>query len=98
MEREELGRVDDMSTDLGRVLLLDCVDSSPFGFLVGEIPSSRLVRVKARLRGRERDRLASFPSSSSSSRLPGLAVLLSLLSISVAIGVSENVDEPLPSR
>src|SRR5213080_605259 len=72
-DREELGRIDDMSTDLGRVLLLDLVDSSPFCFLVGDAPSSRFVRVKARLLGLERDLFASFGSSSS--RLLGLSFL-----------------------
>lgn len=106
-ERDELGRMDDdssddddeMSTDLGRGLLRDPVgESSLFGFLLGEAASSRLVRVKARLRGRDREGLASFKSSSS--RLRGLLLLLlSLLSASALVGVAvEEVDDPLPPR
>jgi hypothetical protein len=62
IDLEDPGRDVDMSTDFGRVLLLDRVVSSDFCFLVGEL-SSRFVRVKTRLRGRERDRLLSFLSS-----------------------------------
>jgi len=95
-ERDEAGRTDPISMDLGRGLLLDRVDSSPFCFLVGEVPSSRLVRVNARLRGRDRDRLDSFASSPS--RVRGLSLPRSFFSASAVVGVYEEVDDPLPPR
>jgi hypothetical protein len=91
-EREEPGRIEEISVDFGRVLLLDLVDSSPLCFFVGEPPSSRFVRVKARLRGRDRDLLPSFESSSS--RLLGLC----FRSPSAVVGGVEEVDDPLPPR
>src|SRR5277367_3367155 len=96
IDLEDPGRDVDMSTDFGRVLLLDRVDSSDFCFLVGEL-SSRFVSVKTRLRGRERERLVSFLSPSS---LDGSEVsLLELRELDVGLlssGAADEIDNPLP--
>jgi len=62
VERDEPGREEDTSMDLGRDLLREREESDVFCFLLGE-PSSRFVKVKTRLRGRERERLVSLPSA-----------------------------------
>ncbi len=97
-DRDEPGRVLPMSTDLGRVLLLDLVDSSDLDFLVGE-PSSRLVIVKMRLRGRERERLLSFLSSASKDDwgVPDLVGLRALDLILLRSDAMDETDEPLPT-
>ena len=98
IDLDDPGRCVDMSTDFGRVLLLDRVDSSDFCLLVGEL-SSRLVRVKTRLRGRERERLFSLLSSFlleswDETSLVGLRALgLRLLSS----GAMDKADDPLPT-
>ena len=92
---DDVGRADDMSTDLGRDLLRDRVEDSGLSALVGEL-SALFDSVNTRLLGRERDR-ARFPSSPCS--LLGLcsSLFVGLLALGlISFNTVEVVEDSLP--
>lgn len=96
-DRDEAGRPEVRSADLGLDLLRDRVEDSVLSVFVGEL-SSRLDKVNTRLLGRERDRLL-FPSCTSPSSLPGLSEprLVGLLALDLTSAMPpEVIDKSLP--